>query len=305
MADPIVSAGNLVKHYGRVPAVDGVSFALPPGATVALVGHNGAGKTTLMKLMLGLIRPTSGSLTVLGRNPASGGARGRCAIGFLPENVSLAPSLTGRELLHFYAHLKRVSGDLDGLLARVGLAEAADRPVGTFSKGMRQRLGLAQALLGDPRLLLLDEPTTGLDPALRISFYDKVQMLREGGATVLLSSHSLGELEQRADRVLIMNRGRLIADGTLSELRRLADLPVRMRARINGGWPENALNGLPPGTQAIRADNLIDVTCPDTAKMAVIRRLAGLGEAVQDVEIAAPSLDDLYAHFLRQEVGRP
>lgn len=299
MTDAAVRARELTKRYGTSAAVEDVSFVLPAGQTVALVGHNGAGKTTLMKLMLGISRPTSGSVTVLGQDAARRGSEARRDIGFLPENVSLAPSLTAREVLRFYARLKGVSGSLDGLLGRVGLEDAADRRVGTFSKGMRQRLGLAQALVGDPRLLLLDEPTTGLDPALRLNFYETVQALRSGGATILLSSHSLGELEQRTDRVLIMHRGLLIADGTIADLRRIAELPVRIRVHVNGAWPEDALNALPGSARAIRVDGIVDLTCSDHEKMDVIRHLAGLGDAVRDLEIAAPSLDDLYAHFLR------
>ena len=303
MSEMAVRADGLEKRYGAQAAVRDVSFSLPPGQTVALVGHNGAGKTTLMKLMLGLARPSAGSVRVLDQDPGASGFGARREIGFLPENLALSPALTARELLGFYARLKRVRGSVDDLLARVGLAEAAGKRVGTFSKGMRQRLGLAQALLGQPRLLLLDEPTTGLDPALRLSFYETVQELRIGGATVLLSSHALGELEQRAERVLIMHRGRLIADGTLADLRRLANLPVRMRLRVNGGWREGALSDLPAGASATRRDGIVDVTCPDPQKMAVIRRVAALNGAVQDMEIAAPSLDDLYAHFLREGDG--
>ena len=299
MSDATVTLDKVAKRYGRQSAVEEVSFALAPGQTVALVGHNGAGKTTLMKLMLGLIRPSSGSIAVLGQDPGRRGFGARREIGFLPENVAFNPSLTARELLRFYARLKRVPGDMGELLAQVGLQDAADRRVGTFSKGMRQRLGLAQALLGNPRLLLLDEPTTGLDPSLRLSFYDTVQTLRCRGATVLLSSHALGELEQRAERVIIMHRGRLIADGTIAELRRLAELPVRMRLRVNGGWAE-AERALPPGTTVARSDGIVDLTCAEPAKMEVIRRLAAQGATVQDMEIAAPSLDDLYAHFLRE-----
>lgn len=298
MTAQVVNASALGKRYGHRPAVEDVSFALSPGQTVALVGHNGAGKTTLMKLILGLIRPTSGSLTVLGDTPGAGSFAARREIGFLPENVVLNPSLTARELLRFYARLKRLPGAVDELLARVGLEDATDRRVGTFSKGMRQRLGLAQALLGHPRLLLLDEPTTGLDPALRLGFYEMVQALRGGGATVLLSSHSLSEIEQWADRVLIMHRARLIADGTIAELRRLAELPVRIRLRVNGSWSDEALAGLP--TRAVRDDAVVRLTCPEDAKMEVIRRIAALGGAVQDLELASPSLDELYAHFLRE-----
>src|SRR5262245_20515129 len=156
---------DVTKEYGRIKAVRGASFELGQGELVALIGHNGAGKTTLMKLMLGLIRPTGGSIEVLGDNPAAGEFAGRRLLGYLPENVSFDSALTGRETQTFYARLKRepAARALE-LLETVGLGAAARRRVGTYSKGMRQRLGLAQALIGHPKVLLLDEPTTGLDP---------------------------------------------------------------------------------------------------------------------------------------------
>ena len=178
----------------------------------------------------GLIRPRRNCDS--GRGSASDGSA-RQRLGYLPENVSFNLALTGRETLAFYARLKRVPlASIATLLERVGLGEAADRRVGTYSKGMRQRLGLAQALLGRPRVLLLDEPTTGLDPALRRSFYDIVAELRSDGATVLLSSHALTEREGKADRVVIIDQGVKIADGTLEELRRIARLPTRIRLRV-------------------------------------------------------------------------
>ena len=225
-----VELDHVVKRYGKVQAVRDVSFDLPEGETIALVGHNGAGKTTLLKLMLGLIRPTGGRIRVLGDDPSAGEFAARRRLGYLPESVSFNTGLTGRETLAFYARLKREPlRDALVLLERVGLTHAADRRVGTYSKGMRQRLGLAQALLGAPRVLLLDEPTTGLDPALRQSFYEIVQDLSTGGSTVLLSSHALTELEERAGRVIIMNQGVKVADGTLDDLRRVARLPTRIR----------------------------------------------------------------------------
>lgn len=197
-----------VTHlYGRRVAVDGVDLNLRAGECIGLVGHNGAGKSTLIKMMLELIRPTSGSVQVLGQDPSAGAAAAaRRELGYLPENVALHPSLTGAETLAFYARLKGqpVAGNA-ALLERVGIAAAAHRRVGTYSKGMRQRLGLAQALLGKPRALLLDEPTTGLDPALRQSFYEIIGDLRREGATILLSSHALAELEGQVDRVVVMN----------------------------------------------------------------------------------------------------
>ena len=203
-----VGVSHAVKTYREVEALRDVSLSLNGGEVVALVGHNGAGKTTLIKLMLGLIRPTSGEIRVLGDDPAAGQFEARRRLGYLPENVSFNLALTGRETLAFYAGLKGVpKGGVLPLLERVGLAAAADRRVRTYSKGMRQRLGLAQALLGEPRVLLLDEPTTGLDPQLRRSFYEIVASLRDGGATVMLSSHALTELDGRADRITTFTGG--------------------------------------------------------------------------------------------------
>ena len=224
-----VSVNGIVKSYRAVQALRDVSFDLRSGRLSALVGHNGAGKTTLIKLMLGLIRADHGAIRVLNEDPAAGEFSARRQLGYLPENVAFNAALTGRETLAFYARLKQIKpATAWPLLDRVGLMEAADRRVGTYSKGMRQRLGLAQALLGQPRVLLLDEPTTGLDPALRQTFYEILNELRDDGATVLISSHALNELEDRAEHVLIMNRGMLVAQGTLAELRSISQLPIRV-----------------------------------------------------------------------------
>ncbi|PZR87196.1 MAG: ABC transporter ATP-binding protein [Stutzerimonas stutzeri] len=298
---------NVTKRFGKVEAVREVSFALPEGETIALIGHNGAGKTTLLKLMLGLIRPSSGSVTVLGDDPAAGQFAARRHLGYLPENVSFNSALTGREVLAFYARLKRQgSSALAPLLDRVGLSYAADRRVGTYSKGMRQRLGLAQALLGAPRILLLDEPTTGLDPALRQSFYEIIEELRGEGATVLLSSHALTELEERAGRVVIMNRGHKVADGSLDELRRIACLPTRVRLRVTASGMADAQNRLGPSAEWRRINgHLLEIDVAPDRKIELLRRVTAEGTPVEDVEVTPPTLDELYAHFLlSQEAPR-
>ena len=237
-----VALEGVTKRYGAITAVRDLDLALRAGEVVALVGHNGAGKTTQIKMMLGLARPTAGTVRLLGADPAGAGFAVRAAVGYLPESVSFHLALTGRETLGFYARLKR---QLDAALAADGLGAAAARAVGTYAKGMRQRLGLAQALLGRPRVLILDEPTSGLDPALRREFYAIVAARAAEGATVLLASHALTELEGRADRVVIVNRGAKIADGSLDALRALARLPVHVRARPAGpfaaaGWQRAA-----------------------------------------------------------------
>jgi Cu-processing system ATP-binding protein len=296
---PTVSVTGVVKNYRVVRALRDVSFDLVPGRLSALVGHNGAGKTTLIKLMLGLIRPDRGSIRVLDEDPAAGEFSARRLLGYLPENVAFNTALTGRETLSFYARLKQIKPTLAWtLLDRVGLMEAADRRVGTYSKGMRQRLGLAQALLGRPRVLLLDEPTTGLDPALRQTFYEILGELREDGATVLISSHALNELEDRAEHVLIMNRGVLVAQGTLAELRSISQLPIRISLDLAPSvdevpaWMTGEASATPRGHVVLVRD--------DAKKMDLLRNAAG-DPRVRNIEIEAPTLDDLYAHFLRTQ----
>ena len=298
---PTVSIADVVKNYRAVRALRDVSFDLVPGRLSALVGHNGAGKTTLIKLMLGLIRPDSGSIRVLDEDPAAGEFSARRQLGYLPENVAFNAALTGRETLTFYARLKHVKPSKAwAFLDRVGLTDAVDRRVGTYSKGMRQRLGLAQALLGRPRVLLLDEPTTGLDPALRQTFYEILNELRDDGATVLISSHALNELEDRAEHVLIMNRGLLVAQGTLSELRSISQLPIRVSLDFAPGTGVTAawMNGASVATPRGRV-----LLVPDEARKMDVLRVAASDPSVTNIEISAPTLDELYAHFLNSQEG--
>ncbi|MEX0758853.1 MAG: ABC transporter ATP-binding protein, partial [Tistlia sp.] len=230
----IVTLERVTKRYGRLTALEDASLALEAGEVVALVGHNGAGKTTLMKLILGVIRPSAGRLRIFGEDPAGRhGARVRRRLGFLPESVAFNGAMTGAELLDFYARLKRAPLDANPeLLRRVGIAEAAHRRVGTYSKGMRQRLALAQALIGSPGLLLLDEPTSGLDPDSRREVFETIDRLRGQGVTILISTHALTEVEPHADRIALVDRGRLLAVGDMASLRRKVPLPLTVRLRV-------------------------------------------------------------------------
>jgi len=302
-----VRVSNVSKRYGRIAAVTDVSFELGEGEMVALIGHNGAGKTTLMKLMLGLIRPTGGSIVVLGDNPAAGEFSGRRYLGYLPENVSFDAALTGRETQIFYARLKRepVAKALE-LLDAVGLGDAAARRVATYSKGMRQRLGLAQALIGKPRVLLLDEPTTGLDPELRQTFYKVIQQLAAEGTTVLLSSHALTELEERAARVIIMNHGIKVADGSIETLRNIARLPTRIRLKVAGLAPGEVPAWLPASAPCRRMNgHVVEIDAAPEQKIELLRCATAVGTKLEDLDVVPPSLDELYAHFLRQAEKMP
>ena len=209
-----IEVAGLTKRYGHVEAVRDVCFDLEPGEIIALVGHNGAGKTTLLKLLLGLV-PSFGGVNTRARRK-SGSRRVRCpAEARLFARECIFQSSTDGARAPFL--LREAQGPAGSvaleLLDRVGLGSASSRRLGTYSKGMRQRLGLAQALIGEPQVLLLDEPTTGLDPALRLDFYDIVEARRAAGATVVLSSHALAELGDSAGRIIIMNRGKMVANG--------------------------------------------------------------------------------------------
>jgi len=291
-----VSLTNVSKLYGKQRAVDQVSLVLHPGECVVLAGHNGAGKSTLIKLILGLTRADGGQVHVLGHDAKSRAAAAqRRHIGYLPETVALHPSLSGAETLSYYARLKGLStrGNAD-LLKRVGIAQAAKQRVGGYSKGMRQRLALAQALLGQPKILLLDEPTTGLDPASRLLFYEIVGELRHAGCAILLSTHALAELERQADRVIVMRRGQKIADGSLGDLRREAGLPVRIRISL-----DNDIVQVAEGWQRLGPRRL-ERSCTEAEKLAVLREVQAM-PGVVDFELETPGLDEMYAQFLRRE----
>ena len=303
---PAVSLNAVSKSYGRETVVSDVSLNIQAGECVVLVGHNGAGKTTLMKLMLGLTRPTTGSVEVLGANPAfSSSVAQHKSLGYLPESVAFYEAMSGREILVFFARLKGVAvGECDRLLDVVGLADAARRRVGTYSKGMRQRLGLAQAMLGNPRLLFLDEPTTGLDPGLRNQFYELIEDLHKTGATSLISSHALSEVEARANRFIIMKSGVMIASGTLDELFLQAALPVRLNIAVASGTASSVAERL--GSE-ISISNISETTlslsCFNGDKMSVIRRIGDLGDLVEDLQIKLPKLDEVYSHFMNREMS--
>ncbi len=292
---------NVTKVYGDLQTVRGVSLELAAGERIALLGHNGAGKTTLMRMVLGLTPVSSGRISVLGHAPGSRLARKDT--GFLPESVAFYGSLSGREQLRHFARLKSVPPRrADDMLERVGLAQAADRKIRTYSKGMRQRVGLAQALLGKPRLALLDEPTSGLDPVSRQEFYDIVDDLASGGTSVLLSSHALTELETRTDRIAIMSKGRLLANADMETLRRNASLPVRFDVRTTPGAVERVAASL-GGTRV--NGRSVTLKCHQQDKIPMLSRIAGLGGQITDLDVVPASLEDLYRHYSLQTPEEP
>jgi len=292
-----LTISHLTKAFGGVKALSDVSLCVEPGERVALLGHNGAGKSTLMKVILGLITPDGGEISVCGAAP--GKAQARSQVAYLPENAAFHSALTGLEQITYYMRLRHEnpSGAMD-LLDRVGLAHAAKRRIGTYSKGMRQRVGLAQALIGHPSLLVLDEPTSGLDPVSRRDFYELLDGLAADGAAILLSSHALTEVEARTDRLLILSGGQMVAEGTLPELRREAALPISMQITALNGYDTDIMAALP---DAIRLNGALHLTCEQDEKLATLARISALQDKVADLDVIPPSLEDIYSHFSRRD----
>jgi Cu-processing system ATP-binding protein len=294
-----VEIEGVSQQYGSMTVLHDLNLCLGEGEVLGLFGHNGAGKTTSMKLILGLLQASRGRVQVLGRSPNDSLVRRQ--LGYLPENVTFYAQLSGRETLRHFARLKGAAlAQVDALLEQVGLADAMDRRVKTYSKGMRQRLGLAQALLGAPRLLLLDEPTVGLDPIATQDLYQLVDRLRQQGTSIILCSHVLPGVEAHINRAAILAHGRLQAVGSLASLRADAGLPAVIRASGLKQSAQLLQRWRADGHQArsVGVDG-IEVVAINGHKLGLLRQLLGEGEA-QDIDIHQPSLEDLYRHYMDQ-----
>lgn len=291
---------NVSHRYDKATVLHGVDLRLQPGEILGLFGHNGAGKTTSIKLILGLMKPSEGRVSVL--EGEAGDPQITQHIGYLPENVMFYPQLTGREILSHFARLKGASlGQVPELLKQVGLGDAMDARTRTYSKGMRQRLGLAQALLGRPKLLMLDEPTVGLDPVATADLYRLLRDLRDQGTGIVLCSHVLPGVEPYIDRAAILTDGALKAHGDLPSLRRQANMPVTLSLEPAGTMSalEKTLEQASASTGLMmKSENgrlQVDVKPHD--KMPLIRSLMASGE-LADIAIHQPSLEDIYVHFI-------
>jgi ABC-2 type transport system ATP-binding protein len=300
---PAVWCSGLRKRYRRQTAVDGVSFTVGRGEVVGLLGPNGAGKTSVIKILLGLVRPDAGEVLLLGRPAADPRARAR--VGYLPELFRYQPWLTAAEVLTLHVRLTGLAvpdQDRRECLALVGLAERAGDRVGGFSKGMQQRLGLAVALVARPELVILDEPTSALDPIGRADVRDLLLSLRERGVAVLLNSHLIGEVERVCDRVVILDKGRVAASGTLSELLGQRELRLRL-----DGVTAQAEARLAAAGQLTRTGNSFTVTLPadpDASSVPdLVADLVGLGVRVHAVEPGRISLEERLLDILRTGSG--
>jgi ABC-2 type transport system ATP-binding protein len=304
---PTIEARGLVKRFGKTTALDGLDLVAEPGQVVAVLGPNGAGKTTFVRAVATLLRPDAGILRVAGRDVAREAQAVRQVIGLAGQYAAVEPTMTGRENLEMVARLfgqsrRQAKVNSAAVLEQLGLLDAADRLVRTYSGGMRRRLDLGASLVGAPRLLLLDEPTTGLDPRSRIELWDAIRNLVEAGTDVLLTTQYLDEADHLASHVVIIDHGRAVASGTPAELKeRSGGKVVEVHVRHDGDVPAVASSlrdlsgarGEPQVDTATRRVR-IPVTAGADELMAGIRRLDALGVAVDDIAVRLPTLDEVF-----------
>ncbi|MFB6161798.1 MAG: ABC transporter ATP-binding protein [Haloferacaceae archaeon] len=269
MTHPI-TVDDVRKTFGDVVALDGLSMTVERGTTFGLLGTNGAGKSTLFRLLIGHLTPDSGTLRVTGRDVGAAGCSVRRTVGYLPERVGFPPELTGREVLRFHGRMRDLPAGaredrVDEVLDQVGLASAADRPVSGYSKGMGRRLGLATSLVSRPDLLLLDEPTAGLDPLGIEAFHKVIRDLQENtDLTVMLSTHALAEAETLCDRIGILHDGRLLREGAVNDLERALGTGVTVRVVLEDDADVADVRGLVETRAEIDAasDRTLRAHCP-------------------------------------------
>jgi ABC-2 type transport system ATP-binding protein len=294
-----IELSGVTKHYGATRALCGIDLRLGEGGIYGLLGPNGAGKTTLVEILEGLCRPTTGSVRVLGLDPVREPRALRERIGIQLQSTAFPPDLTVREVLRLYASFYRARGSVGDVLAQVGLEEKASERIRELSGGQRQRVALATAMVHDPALYLLDEPTAGLDPEARRAIHDIVRDLKRRGRTVLLTSHHLDEIESLADHVLVLRAGRLVADGT----------PLSLLARSSGEstlWIEvdRPLDPTPLERAGARLEGRegrhlrFVTTDPTSIVLALGEALRSQGVRLLDVRLKRPSLEDVYLELV-------
>ena len=286
----VIDVTGLRKRYGRVEALVDLTMTVRPGEVFGFLGPNGAGKTTTVKLLLGLARPSGGQGRLLGAPLGDREARRR--VGYLPELFRYQPWLRAREVLALHADLIGLPGPgraraFDDVLGLVGLADRASDPVSGFSKGMQQRLGIGVALVGDPALVILDEPTSALDPIGRIDVRGILRTARDRGAAIFLNSHLLSEVEQVCDRVAIVDRGRVVAEGPLAEVLGEQETRIRVEGLAPAGLA--ALAGF--GDPRLDEDDLVIRQLPADRVPDVVAALVGMGVRVHGVTSGRESLE--------------
>lgn len=300
MSEPALDIVRLRKRYGRFEALAGVALSVPAGTVFGLLGPNGAGKSTLVKSLLTILRPTECEGTLLGKPIGHRPTLGK--VGYLPEHARFPEYLTGRQVIAYSAGLAKVPtaearARTEQLVRRVGMADWADRKIATYSKGMKQRIGIAQALVNDPELVVLDEPTDGVDPGGRIEIRGIIESIRAEGRTVFLNSHLLAEVEQVADHVAILSRGQVLESGPVDELTRRGR---HYEIRTEGPVPPSLRDSLAREGITIAGDR-VTVEATDSGPLQpVIDALRAAGIPIREIREARKSLEDLFLETVNQ-----
>jgi len=297
---PAIETNELGKRFGDdILALDGVDLRVKEGEIFGFLGPNGAGKSTTINILLDFVRPTSGSATVLGMDAQDQSQEIRRRTGVLPEGYQVYGRLTGRQHVQFVIDSKKVDDDPDALLERVGIPEAADRKAGEYSKGMKQRLTLAMALVGEPELLILDEPSTGLDPAGAREIREIVREEAERGATVFFSSHIMEQVEAVCDRVGILRAGELVAVDSIDGLREAAGDGATLRVELAAVTDDAiaVVEGVEGVTEVNRRDGGLTVSVGNGSKTRVLSALEDAGHEVTDFRTEETSLEEIFMSY--------
>jgi len=301
-----IELDGLTKKYGGgVVALQDIDLRIERGEIFGFLGPNGAGKSTTINILLDFVRPTAGSATVLGHDAQAESLDVKHRTGVLPEGYQVYERLTGHQHVAFVADSKEVETDVDTALERVGLGEAADRTAGDYSKGMRQRLTLAMALVGDPDLLILDEPSTGLDPAGVREIREIIRAQADRGTTVFFSSHVLSQVEAVCDRVGILRSGELVAVDTVDGLRETVGARASLRVTVDAvGEDDVAAVRDIEGVESVRMnESELVASVTDEAKITVLTVLEDRGVTVTDFGLREPSLEELFMTYTEDEPG--
>jgi ABC-type multidrug transport system ATPase subunit len=295
-----IEVNGLIKTYNHTPAVNDISFLVNKGEIFGFLGPNGAGKTTTIKAMLDLIHAEAGTITINSIDVRKHGKEAKKYVGYMPEKVAFYDNLTALQNLRFYAEIKHASKEeCISLIEEFGLRDTGKKRVGKFSKGMVQRLGMARAILGNPPILILDEPSGGLDPRGVVLIRDKIIEMKKKGTTIFVSSHILSEIQEICDRVGIINKGILVAQDSVEGLSKKLNLKPQITITVDTMSPsiENSLKKL-PGVDSLQIKgNTLEIVCDGAMKAKVILAITNAGGNIQNLQTKEPSLEDVFMRY--------
>jgi ABC-2 type transport system ATP-binding protein len=304
--DVVIETAKLTKRYGAVTAVDGLDLTLHRGEVFGLLGPNGSGKTTTILMLLGLTEPTSGTVRVLGYDPARKPLQVKARVGYLPDSVGFYDELTAIENLRYIGRLNRLApAEVDerarGTLERMGLGDVMNHRVATFSHGMRQRLGMADVLIKQPEVVILDEPTLGLDPEAARAFLELVRGLKDDGFTVLLSSHLLHQVQAVCDRVGLFQKGKMVLEGTVASLAlKVLGGAYRIHVEASGGDLERELKHIEGVADLRGGEGRFIIEGRRDVRAEVAEAVVRSGGKLLSMRLEQPGLDEVYTHYFQE-----